>query len=482
MESTNEKNAGGWLPFHPIVLVRDVAKRWLLILLAALMVGVATYIWVDSGYAPVYQTTTTYVVTTHSTTSTVYSNLNSASSLASVFSELLNSSVMRKAILQQIGAESFDGSIQAAVIPETNLLTVTVKASDPRTAFAVARAVMEHHETVTYQVLDSIALEVLQSPKVPTAPINSSNASAQMKRMMFYTAVAMAAVLAVFSYNRNTVRSGREAREKLDCHYLGDVPHENKYKTLASRIHRRKTSILIINPATSFLFAETIRKLRHRVEQQMGHGKVLMVTSLLENEGKSTIAVNLALSMAQKHQKVLLIDCDLRKPACHSVLEQTDFDFSVRDVLSGAVDAEDAIIQENRSKLYLLLEKRGNSDSGDYISSDAMKELLNWARGAFDYVILDLPPMSEVSDAESMTAYADACLLVVRQNAANVSALNKAVETLESGNAKLLGCVLNNVDVVALNTGRGYGYGYGKYGKYGKYGQYGYGAYGNTKE
>ena len=318
MDSMNEKYAGGFLPFHPIVLLQDVVKRWLLILLAALTVGVAAYIYTDLTYTPVYRTTTTYVVTTYSSSATVYSNLSSASSLATVFSELLNSSVMRKAILQQTGAQSFGGSITASVIPETNLLTVTVTASDPRTAFAVAQAIIDHHETVTYQVLDSIALEVLQSPKVPTAPVNYANASGQMKRMMLYAAVATVVLLTLVSYSRNTIRSGKEVRAKLDCNFLGEIPHENKYKTLISRIRRRKTSILITSPVTSFRFVETIRKLRRRVEQHMRGGKVLMVTSLLENEGKSTIAVNLALAMVQKHEKVLLIDCDLRKPACWS--------------------------------------------------------------------------------------------------------------------------------------------------------------------
>lgn len=481
MENMNEKYAGGFLPFHPIVLLRDVAKRWLLILLAALTVGVAAYIHADVTYTPVYRTTTTYVVTTYSSSTTVYSNLSSASSLATVFSELLNSSVMRKAILQQIGAQSFGGSIEAAVIPETNLLTVAVTASDPRTAFAVAQAIIDHHETVTYQVLDSIALEVLQSPRVPTAPVNYANASGQMKRMMLYTAVAVAVLLTVMSYSRNTIRSGKEARAKLDCNFLGEIPHENKYKTLISRIHRRKTSILITSPVTSFRFVETIRKLRRRVEQHMRGGKVLMVTSLLENEGKSTIAVNLALAMAQKHEKVLLIDCDLRKPACHALLEQKNIPYGVRDVLSGRAEINEAIIQDRKSNLYLLLEKRGNANSGDFVSSSAMAELLEWARNEFDYIVLDLPPMAEVSDAESVTACADASLLVVRQNIAHANAVNKAVEALDGGKAKLLGCVLNDVISAAMATGRGYGYGYG-YGKYGRYGRYGNYSAGDTEK
>ena len=88
------------LPFDPIVLVQDVVKRWLLIIVVALAVGVGSYIYVDSSYRPVYKTTTTFVVTSRSSSSSVYSNLTSASNLATVFSDLLNSSFLRKTILQ----------------------------------------------------------------------------------------------------------------------------------------------------------------------------------------------------------------------------------------------------------------------------------------------------------------------------------------------------------------------------------------------
>ena len=480
MKKTNEMNKAQADPlsFDPIVLLRDVAKRWILIVLAVLVVGVGTYIRADISYSPIYRTTTTFVVTTRNNSSNVYSNLTSTTSLASVFTDLLNSSLLRKAILEEIGASSFDGSINAAVVPDTNLLTMTVSASEPRTAFAVAKAVIDHHEEVTYQVVDGITLEVLQHPTVPVVPANFSNASGQMKKMMLLTGLAAAGLIVVISYSRNAVRSGREARAKLDCHYLGEISHETKYKTLEARIHRRKTSILITNPATSFRFIENFRKLRRRVEQHIHGGKVLMVTSLLENEGKSTVAVNLALSMAQKHSKVLLIDCDLRKPACHLLLEEKEIEHGLRDVLTEKASAVDAVIQEKMSGLSLLLETQGGRDSGDLIASPQMQILLEWARQEFDFVVLDLPPMAEISDAENMMEYADASLLVVRQNAALVPALNKAVAHLDSGKAKLLGCVLNNVYSTPMFSGQGYGYGYG-YGRYGRYGHYGhYGHYG----
>ena len=323
-------------------------------------------------------------------------------------------------------------------------------------------------------MVDGIALEVLQNPKVPTAPMNYANAAGQMKKMMLMAAAAVCALLAVLSYYRDTVRSGKEARTKLDCDFLGEIPHEEKYKTLVSRIRHRKTSILITNPITSLRFVETIRKLRRRVEQNMHGDKVLMVTSLLENEGKSTVAVNLALAMAQKRSKVLLIDCDLRKPACHALLEQKNVTYGLRDVLAGKAVLADAMIRDKKSNLYLLLEKRGVKNSGDLVSSEKMQALLSWARKEFDFVVLDLPPMAEVSDAESVMEFADASLLVVRQNVAMAPAVNKAIAALDGGKAKLLGCVLNNVYSTSLSSGRGYGYGgYGKYGHYGHYGHYG---------
>ena len=151
MDNTNELNTAqsGLLSFDPIVLIQDVAKRWLLIILVAAIVGVGTYIKIDSDYKPVYQSTTTFVVTTHSSSSTVYSNLSSTTTLASMFTDLLNSSILRKTILAEIGATSFDGNIDARVVAETNLLTVNVTASDPRTAFMVSQAIIDHHESLT---------------------------------------------------------------------------------------------------------------------------------------------------------------------------------------------------------------------------------------------------------------------------------------------------------------------------------------------
>ena len=473
MENRTEVNGaeGGLLPFDPIVLLQDVLKRWLIIVAVALMVGVGSYILTDMTYTPTYKSTTTFVVTSRGSSTTVYSNLSSTTSVAGVFTELLNSSIMRKTIVREMGVSSFNGTISTAVIPNTNLINMTVTAQDPRTAFLAAQTIIDHHESLTYQVVSDVVLEVLQRPTVPSAPSNWADASGTMRKMAVLAAAGTIALLAMLSYLRDTVRSGKEAREKLDLDYLGEISHENKYKTLGSRLRRKKTSILITNPVTSFRFVETIRKLRRRVEQYMDGGKVLMVTSLMENEGKSTVAVNLALSMAQKNRKVLLIDCDLRKPACHAVLEQKKFSSGIKEVLQAKSGLSDAILRYKRTNMDMLLGHKGDRNVGDLLASDRMDALLNWARENYDFVVLDLPPMSAASDAVGMTGLADGCLLVIRQNIATASAINKSAAILEGSRAKLLGCVLNNVYATRVFSGQGAGT--GKYSRYSHYGSYG---------
>ncbi len=479
MENHQNRSADrGFLPFDLIVIVRDICKRWLAILLVVVLAGTGTYIFTELSYAPVYRSVTTFVVSDQSAGANVYSNLSSTTTLAGVFSDLLNSSLLRKSILEELGQSSFDGSIQAAPISETNLLNVTVTASDPRTAFLVSRAIIEHHGDVTYQVVDGITLEVLRAPNVPAAPANSPNSAEWMKTAMLLTALAAVAVLSVFSYTRNAVRSGWEAQEKLDGPFLGELPHEKKNRRLTDWFRRKKNGILITDPLTSFHFVETLHKLRRRLEQKLRTRKVLMVTSLLENEGKSTVAVNLALSLAQKHEKVLLIDCDLHKPACHSLLRCKEQLSGVRDVLSGRLQPGDTLLQDKKSGLYMLLE--WEAGGGELLSTPALPQLLAWARSEFQYVILDLPPMAQISDAEGVAQEADASILVVRQNAATAPALNKAVSALESGSSEFLGTVLNDVYSSPVSTAYGSG-GYGKYGRYGKYGKYGHYGAGRTE-
>lgn len=473
-KTENQTEQIALLSFSPLTVARDILKRWYLIIMAALLIGMAAYVLSDLTYTPSYATTTTFVVSAKGSSTTVYQNLYATTNLATVFSEVLNSSILRKTILETLGMSSFDGSISATAIAETNLLTLRVTASDPRTAFLVTRAIIDNHSIVSYQVLGDTILEVLQEPVVPVAPVNPSNAFSFMKKAAFLAAAAMCVILGMLSYRRDTVRSRQEAEKKLNCQVLGEIQHERKYKTLGALLRRRKTGILITKPTTSFLYTETMRKLRRRVEMQMPKdGQILMITSVMENEGKSTIAVNLALAMAKKSKRVLLMDCDFRKPACYKILECPWRGFGTVDVAAGRAEMQDIIVRMKDTELYLLLERKGMRSNAEIAGSEGMAKLMEEARRYFDYVIVDTPPMSVASDAEFIMELVDASLLVVRQNYVTADGLNRAVASLDSARSKLLGCVVNNVYSLPQGEGYGYGYGYGRYGRYGRYGKYG---------
>ena len=112
----NQTEQAELLSFHPGVILRDVLKRWVLIVAAALLAGMIAYTASDMLYTPVYSTTTTFVVSVQGSSTTVYQNLSAASNLATVFSEVLNSSLLKNAILEELGMTSFDGSISASAV------------------------------------------------------------------------------------------------------------------------------------------------------------------------------------------------------------------------------------------------------------------------------------------------------------------------------------------------------------------------------
>ena len=365
------------MPYDPIILFRDSLKKWALVLVVAVLCGMAAYIYTDSVYVPYYDSKATLVLTTRDSSSTVYNNLDSTSNLATVFTEVLNSSVMRNNILHELGMDSFNGSIYASAIESTNLLTVQVRAGDPRTTFQVIRVLLDKHEMVTYAVMGDIVLEVLEQPTVPTRPSNAVNAKRAMFTVTLMVAAGMFVLMVVLAYFKDVVRSKEEAEQKLDCWCLSEILHERKHYRFKDLLKRKKQGILITNPETGFRYVTTMNKLRRRVEQHMQKGKVLMVTSVMENEGKSTVSANLALAMARKHPKVLLVDLDLHKPACRKILEQEMPEYWTHDVINGTVSLEAAVKTDKLSRMDVLMAKHcAPKEAADLINDPGLPAMI----------------------------------------------------------------------------------------------------------
>lgn len=471
--------------FHPLLILRELAAKLWLIVAVAIVAGCCAYIASSLLYTPQYRTNTTFVVSVKEGSGSVYSNLAAAQSLANSFSEIVDSDVMKKRVAQELGTDRVYGEIDAAVIEETNLIEMTVTADSPREAYLITQAVLHNYGDLTEKTLSTVTLDILRQPTIPTSAVNPSSAMSIAKLAALAAALLAICWLCIRSYFRDTVKVTEDVEAKLDTKLLATVHHERKYKTARERFSRGKRSILITNPTTGFAFAETFRKLRTRVDYHMRRdgAKVLMVTSVYENEGKSTVAANLALAMNRKRKNVILIDGDMKKPALHKIMNYQDKKYaSIVEYLDGKAGLKDTLISDRGYQMGLIFGRQGTDRSTELVSSAKMKDLIRQAKENVDCIIIDTPPMSVSPDAECIAELADAAILVVRQDTAPVKVINDSIDVLTAACGKLIGCVFNNVRSADLSDNYNYGsggkYGYGSshsYGKYG-YGKYGYGS------
>lgn len=227
----------------------------------------------------------------------------------------------------------------------------------------------------------------------------------------------------------------------------------------------RKT-VSIINEKTAFSVVEAYKTLRTNLmfAAQNPGCKRIIITSTTPYEGKSTNCCNLGITLTQTNSNVLIIDCDLRKPAIHKFFKVKGIP-GLSEVLAGMTDAEETIQDTGYDKLKLICGGTIPPNPAELLGSAAMEELLYKLSLQYDYILLDTPPINLVADALALTAMTDGVVLVARQGQTTHPELGRALSGLKFANAKVLGIILNGV----TRTGC---YGYSKQG-YRKY-QYEY--------
>ncbi len=204
--------------------------------------------------------------------------------------------------------------------------------------------------------------------------------------------------------------------------------------------------LAISQPLTTF--AEAIRSLRMEVRYLTADDQlnVLAVTSSLPEEGKSTIASNMAQQAAASGKKVLLIDMDLRRPTLTPIYAPTA-KAGVVELIRGAADAKDVFVFDRNTGLYFVPAVRSlsMSEASDVLSSDQTKAMLEWAREEFDLVLIDTAPLLPVVDGRAVVSHADAVVMVVKWEKTDRAAVQAALNRTPGIEDKLAGVVLNHV-------------------------------------
>jgi tyrosine-protein kinase Etk/Wzc len=268
-------------------------------------------------------------------------------------------------------------------------------------------------------------------------------------------------------YLDDTIKDEEEAKRALAWPLLAMIP------AIEGAAKGSGPADLVVQQNPKSSSAEAFRGLRTAIHfsSLKRDCKVVMITSSFPGEGKTTIAANLALTFAQSGNRVLLVDCDLRRPALHKIFDQSR-NPGVTEVLAGDVPLAKALHTTGIDNISILTSGTIPPNPAELLSSDSMRDLLARLRASFDMVILDAPPVIPVTDAPLLTALTDLVVVVVESGRIPANAARRMKELLQSVQAPVAGFVLNDRTALYSDT-------YGYYGK-GYYGRryYGYAYYG----
>ena len=205
--------------------------------------------------------------------------------------------------------------------------------------------------------------------------------------------------------------------------------------------------MFIVDKLPKSITAESYRSLRTNIQYSSidKQVKTLVVTSSNAGEGKSTVAGNLAYTFFQSGKRVLIIDCDLRKPSLHRKFNVSN-EVGLTDVLVGTSELN-KVMKKIDDNLYLLTTGTLPPNPAEIIGSNTMENFLDECKINFDYIILDTPPILPVTDSKLLAIKADATVLVVRSEISKLKHVSQAFKELGKVNANVIETILNDVEV-----------------------------------
>jgi len=172
--------------------------------------------------------------------------------------------------------------------------------------------------------------------------------------------------------------------------------------------------------------------------------KKILFTSAGPEEGKSTIVSNFAVTLAHAHKKVLIIDCDLRKPVLHKIFNKSNL-YGVTNVLADIKKPEEAVQETDIKNLFVLTSGPIPPNPAEILGSEKMADLINLLAENYDHILIDSPPAIAVTDSVLLSNKVDGTIIVVSAGHSKTEKIKEAKDRLEKANTKILGVVLNNV-------------------------------------
>lgn len=434
---------------------RIFRRMWAWVLILTLLGTGIFYIRARVQYQPRYTASATFTVNIQrdqqgvgeSGTVAFYNN-SAAEQMAKTFPYILTSGVLKRKVAKDMGTGSVTGNIQADVAENTNLLTISVTDRDAGRAYAILQSVIKNYPEISEVIVGKTNMEMLDETGIPPEPDNPKEFKKSALKGGLFGFLIAALWTALLVVTRRTVRKESDIHRWMHTRCLGTVPeiHEKR------RSGTSQTRMVLTDPKVEEKLQESFRMIRNKVEYHAHeyHLKTFLITSALAGEGKSTIAVNLALSLAQAGKKVVLIDCDLRHPTDRKILN-LDPGEGLGEVLEHKKKLAECIIKSKdmgldpEMRLMFLPGGTALRDGSELLGTEFMHRIIARMEEWADYVILDSAPAGLLTDAVVLAQYADAAVFVVRKDFARVDHIMDGMEHLAESQVQIIGGILNGV-------------------------------------
>lgn len=493
-----------------------ISKLWIMLLVGAIFSGAAFAI-AKATYVETYKASMTLgFMSTQYVIVKDYSNSKdstpqykketkfSSGNQISYYQYLIKGSEMLSTIQQTLAADEVGKEYSTSFIENSlsiedtgigGFFQISVTSTDQGYCERALKVVLEKFPEYVQGYDNTISIKLIKNPTAPVVA-NSDDATTKALYGFIVGAVIVAFIVFIITITTNTVLTLDNMRREINVTVLGSVPLLEKRSGLFNQKKKSPQGSLLITDTSkvSFAFVESFKAIRTKIENvkaEKGY-KAFVVTSTYEDEGKTTVAVNIACSLAQKGKSVLLIDSDLRKPAVlHAVGVKSDTRYGLIPIIKGTSTYVDSIKFIKSLGIFVLPTGGISLKSTEVLDTDKVKAVIEQARNEFDYIIIDSPPAHVVSDSLVIAPLADGIIYNIRRDYAKVSEINRTLDEIRSADIEIIGAVFTmsageeNSRYYRRKGYMRYGGYYGRYGRYGRKkkqssGGYGYGyGYGN---
>ena len=433
-------------------------RMWMWILILTLLGAGISYMNARIQYTPKYTASAIFTINIREdwqdlgdSGSTTFFDNSAAEQMATTFPYILTSGVLREKIAEDMGTGEITANINVSVEENTNLLTISVTDKDAERAYAILQSVIKNYPSVAEVIVGKTSMEMLDETGIPSQPDNPKEFSGAAKKgalLGFMLGVLWSGVLAI---TKQTVRKEADIRKKLNTKCLGTLPVIKKKRR--SKVSKAgQDQLILTNPKIEETLKEPFRIIRNKIEYYAHEyeKKTFLVTSAQAGEGKSTAAVNLALSLAQTGKKVVLIDCDLRHPSDRWILGM-DEGPGLGEVLERKIKFNDCCVSsaklglDNSMRLLFIPGGEPIEDGSELLGTNLMRSVILKLESWADYVIMDSAPTGLLTDAVVLAQYADGAIFVVRKDFARIDHIMDGMEHLAESKIQIVGAILNGV-------------------------------------